>query len=129
MSVIKEGYVYSSEHEWVVASEGKTVRIGISDYAQAQLGDIVFVELPQVGAKVSAGESIGSIESVKTVSELYCPVNGQVVKVNETLLDQPELVNEAPYEEGWMVEVEVDGDVQEALGRLLTADQYRDLAV
>ncbi|CAM4289248.1 glycine cleavage system protein GcvH [Paenibacillus tarimensis] len=127
MSDIKENYVYSREHEWAAKAEGQIVRIGISDHAQSQLGDIVFVELPQLGAKVDAGDSIGSIESVKTVSELYSPVSGTVRRVNETLLEQPELINEQPYEGGWIAEVEVEGQVGEALAALLTAEQYREL--
>ncbi|PZD97535.1 glycine cleavage system protein GcvH [Paenibacillus sambharensis] len=127
MSVVKDNCVYSHEHEWAAGAEGQTVRIGISDHAQSQLGDIVFVELPQLGAKVDAGDSIGSIESVKTVSELYSPVSGTVKRVNETLLEQPELINEQPYEGGWIAEVEVEGQVDEALAALLTAEKYREL--
>ena len=107
--------------------EGQIVRVGITDYAQSLLGDIVFVEFPEPGARVSAGDSIGTIESVKTVSELYCPVPGTVIKVNQTLIDQPELVNGEPYEGGWIVEVEVDGSVEEALGKLLPPEGYRAL--
>ncbi len=125
MSEIKEHLFYSEEHEWAMVVEGQIVRIGITDYAQGQLGDIVFVELPEIGASISAGESMGSIESVKTVSELYCPVPGKVTKVNETLIDQPEHVNGEPYDAGWIAEVEVEGDVEEALSKLLTAEKYR----
>lgn len=125
MSEVKANLLYSDEHEWAVAVGEKIVRIGISDFAQHQLGDIVFVEFPEVGFQVSAGDSMGSIESVKTVSELYCPVAGTVTKVNSALEDQPELVNNEPYEGGWIVEVEVDGTIEEALAHLLTAEQYR----
>lgn len=125
MSEIREQLVYSEDHEWTLKIEGNVVRIGITDHAQCQLGDIVFVEMPEVGAKVSAGDSMGSIESVKTVSELYCPVSGTIVKVNDELESQPELVNSEPYEGGWIAEVEVEGDVDEALSNLLTADAYR----
>ena len=93
---------YSEEHEWV-KTEGNEVVIGITHFAQSELGDIVFVELPEVGATIEADEPFGSVESVKTVSELYAPVSGKVVAVNEELSDQPELVNESPYEgDGWL---------------------------
>lgn len=127
MSEVREHLVYSDEHEWVLVIEGQIVRIGITDYAQSQLGDIVFVEFPEKGAQVTAGDSVGTIESVKTVSELYCPVSGTVTKVNEVLVDQPELVNGEPYEGGWIVEVEIEGSVEEALSKLLTAEGYRSI--
>lgn len=127
MSEVREHLVYSDEHEWALKVEGSLVRIGITDYAQSQLGDIVFVEFPEVGTAVTAGDSIGTIESVKTVSELYCPVPGTVIKVNEALIEQPELVNSEPYEGGWIIEVAADGDLEEALGKLLTAERYRAL--
>jgi len=127
MSEIKPELRYSEEHEWALPVNGRIVRVGITDFAQDQLGDIVFVELPEAGARVTAGESMGTIESVKTVSELYAPVTGTVVAVNEKLLDSPELVNQEPYGAGWLVEIEAEGDVEEALGRLLTADRYREM--
>lgn len=127
MSEIRDYLVYSDEHEWTLKVEGQIVKIGITDHAQKQLGDIVFVEFPELGASVNAGQSMGSIESVKTVSELYSPVSGVVTKVNEVLIDQPELVNNAPYEDGWIVEVEIEGSVEEAFGKLLTAEGYRAL--
>lgn len=124
MSEIREQLVYSEDHEWALKVEGNVVRVGITDHAQNQLGDIVFVELPEIGAAVEAGDSVGTIESVKTVSELYCPVSGTVTKVNDGLEDKPELVNDEPYEGGWMFEIEVDGDLEEALAGLLTAEAY-----
>lgn len=127
MSEIREQLLYSDEHEWVLRVEGQTVRIGITDYAQSQLGDIVFVEFPEAGTVVRAGDSVGTIESVKTVSELYCPVTGTVTKVNGQLVNQPELVNEEPYEGGWIIELEADGSLEEAFSKLLTADAYRAL--
>lgn len=127
MSEIKADLFYTEEHEWAKADGGQNVLIGITDHAQSELGDIVFVELPEVGASVFAGESMGQVESVKTVSELYSPVTGKVTKVNESLLDHPELVNSEPYGAGWIVEVDVEGSVEEALGKLLTADQYREI--
>ncbi|QPA30575.1 glycine cleavage system protein GcvH [Thermaerobacillus caldiproteolyticus] len=112
---------YSEEHEWVRV-EGDKVRIGITDFAQSELGDIVFVELPEVGAEITANEPFGSVESVKTVSELYAPVSGKVVEVNEALNDNPEFVNESPYEKAWMIVVE-PSDLSE-VDNLLTAEQY-----
>ncbi|MGG1559088.1 MULTISPECIES: glycine cleavage system protein GcvH [Geobacillus] len=112
---------YTKEHEWVRV-EGENVRIGITDYAQSELGDIVFVELPEVGAEVVANEPFGSVESVKTVSELYAPVSGTVVEVNEALNDHPEYVNESPYDKAWMIVVKPN-DLSE-IDNLLTAEQY-----
>ncbi|MBO2536981.1 glycine cleavage system protein GcvH [Rummeliibacillus suwonensis] len=115
---------YSEEHEWVKIDEGK-VRIGITEFAQSELGDIVFVELPQVGDEVVADEPFGSVESVKTVSEIYAPVSGKVVEINEELEDSPEFVNESPYEKAWMVVIEPT-DISQ-IDKLLTADQYKEL--
>ena len=107
---------YSREHEWVKTEDGKA-RIGITHFAQSELGDIVFVELPQVGDEIKAGEPFGSVESVKTVSELYAPISGKVVEVNAELDDSPEFVNESPYENAWMIVVE-PSDVSEIDGLL-----------
>ena len=96
---------YSEEHEWVKVEDGK-VRIGITHFAQSELGDIVFVELPQVGDEIKTDDPFGSVESVKTVSELYAPISGTVVEVNADLEDSPEFVNESPYEKAWMIVVE-----------------------
>lgn len=115
---------YSKDHEWV-KQEGSTVKIGITHFAQDELGDIVFVELPSVGDELKAGEPFGSVESVKTVSELYAPVSGKVVSVNEELDDSPELVNESPYEKAWMVEVEVSNSSE--VEGLLTAEAYESM--
>jgi glycine cleavage system H protein len=112
---------YTEEHEWARV-EGNRVTIGITDFAQHELGDIVFVELPEVGATVESGEPFGSVESVKTVSELYAPVSGKVVEVNEALIDAPEKVNESPYEDGWMIVVEMSDPSE--LDRLWTAEKY-----
>ncbi|ADI25553.1 MULTISPECIES: glycine cleavage system protein GcvH [unclassified Geobacillus] len=112
---------YTKEHEWVRV-EGENVRVGITDYAQSELGDIVFVELPEVGAEVAANEPFGSVESVKTVSELYAPISGTVVEVNEALNDHPEYVNESPYDKAWMIVVKPN-DLSE-IDNLLTAEQY-----
>ncbi|MHA6251911.1 glycine cleavage system protein GcvH [Oceanobacillus sp. CAU 1775] len=121
---LPEGLLYSKEHEWI-KKEGNKVRIGITDFAQDELGDIVFVELPEVDDTIDVEESFGSVESVKTVSELYAPVSGKVVEVNEELDDSPELVNESPYEEAWMIVVELDDESQ--LDNLLTAEQYQEV--
>lgn len=115
---------YTKEHEWVKIEDGK-VRIGITHFAQNELGDIVFVELPEVGDAVTIDQPFGSVESVKTVSELYAPVTGTVVEVNEALSDSPELVNESAYEQAWMIVVELSDAAQ--VDALLTAEQYDEL--
>ncbi len=121
MMAIPKDYRYSEEHEWVKV-EGDKARIGITDFAQAELGDIVFVELPEVGDTLTVNEPFGSVESVKTVSELYAPISGTVVEVNEELSDSPEFVNESAYEKAWMVVVELS-DASEA-EKLMDAEQY-----
>ena len=114
---------YSEEHEWAEL-KGNVVRVGITDFAQGELGDIVFVELPNVGQSVKVGDPFGSVESVKTVSELYAPVSGKIVAVNGALTDAPEKVNEAPYGSGWMVEIELS-DASE-LDQLWSAAKYTE---
>ncbi len=125
MTKVTANLLYSKEHEWVLHLEGSRVRIGISDYAQKQLGDIVFVENPDVDDDVTANESMGSIESVKAVSDLYSPVSGKVVRVNEELEDAPETINEQPYGTGWLIEVELSN--LEELESLLNEDEYKAL--
>ncbi|QGG52951.1 glycine cleavage system protein GcvH [Lysinibacillus pakistanensis] len=115
---------YSEEHEWVKVEDGK-VRIGITHFAQSELGDIVFVELPQVGDEIKTDDPFGSVESVKTVSELYAPISGTVVEVNADLEDSPEFVNESPYEKAWMIVVE-PADTSE-VEKLMTAEQYEEM--
>jgi glycine cleavage system H protein len=115
---------YSEEHEWVKV-EGSQVRIGITDFAQSELGDIVFVELPEVGDEITVNEPFGSVESVKTVSELYAPISGKVVAINEDLNDSPEFVNESPYEKAWMIVVELTDAGQ--IDALMTAEQYEEM--
>ncbi|RMF60642.1 MAG: glycine cleavage system protein GcvH [Bacteroidetes bacterium] len=117
---------YSKDHEWLrILDDGKTARVGITDFAQQELGDIVYVELPAPGDAFEAGEEFGTVEAVKTVSELYMPVSGTVTAVNEDLVDAPERVNEDPYGQGWMVEIEMrDPSEAEAL---MDADAYRDM--
>ncbi|WP_435075339.1 glycine cleavage system protein GcvH [Halorubrum sp. HHNYT27] len=112
---------YLESHEWTT-TDGDTVRVGVSDFAQDELGDVVFVELPEVGDEITAGEPFGVVESIKAVSDLYAPVSGEVVAVNESLFDRPELVNEDPYGDGWMLEVDL-ADGGDADG-LLDADEY-----
>ncbi|AWX58105.1 glycine cleavage system protein GcvH [Brevibacillus formosus] len=112
---------YSEEHEWVRV-EGNKAYIGITSFAQSELGDIVFVELPEVGATIQQDEPFGSVESVKTVSELYAPVTGKVVEVNGELEDAPELVNSSPYEQAWMIVVELSDTAE--LDKLMDADKY-----
>ncbi|NIK12208.1 glycine cleavage system protein GcvH [Alkalibacillus sp. S2W] len=123
MSLPKE-YLYSEEHEWV-KDEGGRVRIGITEFAQDELGDIVFVELPEEGDELTLDQPFGSVESVKTVSELYAPVSGKVVEVNEELEDSPELVNESPHDQAWMVVVEVSDKTD--LDKLMDADAYQQM--
>ena len=113
---------YTKEHEWA-RQEGNRVVVGITDYAQKELGDVVFVELPEVGAIIAATDTFGVVESVKAVSDLYAPVSGTVVDTNIVLEDQPELVNASPYGQGWMVVV--DAAHVEELQQLLTAAEYQ----
>lgn len=122
MSQVPADLKYSKEHEWVRV-EGNRAHIGITDFAQSELGDIVYVELPKVGAEVHANQTFGSVESVKTVSDLYAPVSGRVVAVNEELQDAPEKVNESPYGEGWMIVVEMSNPQE--LDQLLDASAYQ----
>lgn len=121
-----KGFKYSEEHEWVKEEDGK-YRIGITHFAQSELGDIVFVELPEVGDEIKVNEPFGSVESVKTVSELYAPISGTVVEVNEELEDSPEFVNESPYEQAWMIVVE-PSDASE-VDSLMTAEEYDKMTV
>jgi glycine cleavage system H protein len=117
---------YTEEHEWVLRTGDDTLRIGITDYAQAALGDVVFVQLPDAGAELTSGESFGEVESTKSVSDLYAPVSAKVLAVNVNLEGSPDLVNSDPYGEGWLVDLQLDADDMEAaLGGLLDADAYR----
>lgn len=114
---------YTKEHTWVKA-EGGVATIGITDYAQNELGEIVFVELPEIEAEVEHSIEFGVVESVKTVSDLYSPVSGVVVETNEDLLDSPEIINDSPYDDGWMLKVEMS-DPRE-LASLMSAEEYQD---
>lgn len=122
---IPEGLLYNDEHEWVQRKDGSVVRIGISDYAQDQLGDVVYVELPTDGSTVSKDDLLVEIESTKSVGEVYAPFAGTVVAVNQAVADSPELVNTNPYGDGWLVELDVSGEFSEE--GLLDAAAYRDL--
>ncbi len=124
MMIAPKDLKYSAEHEWV-KTEGGNVRIGITEFAQSELGDIVFVELPQVGDEIKAGDPFGSVESVKTVSELYAPISGKVLEVNTELEDSPEFVNESPYENAWMIVIE-PADLAE-VEALLSPEKYEEL--
>ncbi|MCA9751657.1 MAG: glycine cleavage system protein GcvH [bacterium] len=114
---------YTKEHEWVLADDGVLV-VGVTDFAQAELGDIVYVELPSIGTRLAAGETFGNVESVKSVSDLYCPVAGVVADINTRLGDSPELVNSDPYGEGWMVRLEPENPAD--LEGLLGPEEYSD---
>lgn len=119
---IPEDLMYTAEHEWALGTDDGTVRVGITDHAQSQLGDIVFISLPAPGARVAAGEACGELESTKSVSEIYAPVAGEVVATNSAIETAPELVNSAPYAAGWMFEVRPDDPA--ALDGLLSAADY-----
>ncbi|MGB5747321.1 MAG: glycine cleavage system protein GcvH [Desulfobacterales bacterium] len=116
-----ENVRYAESHEWVKAT-GETAKLGITDYAQDQLGDIVFVELPDVGESFEKGAEFGTVESVKAVSELYMPVSGEIVAINDALEDAPELVNNTPFADGWMIEVKLDDSSE--LDALMDKDAY-----
>jgi glycine cleavage system H protein len=115
---------YTKEHEWARLS-GNTATVGITTYAKDQLGDVVYLELPEVGAPVTRGQPFGVVESTKAVSELFAPVSGKVTKVNKALVDAPEQINDDPHEKGWMIEIELSSPNEAA--ELLSARQYEDL--
>lgn len=121
---IPEGLRYSSDHEWALV-EGDTAKIGITDYAQDALGDVVYVDLPAVGSTVEVGGSFGEVESTKSVSDLYAPVTGEVININDDLADAPERLNEDPYGEGWLCTIRMSDPGQ--LEALLDAEAYRAL--
>jgi glycine cleavage system H protein len=127
MSQVPDGLRYTKEHEWV-KREGADGRIGITDHAQSELTEIVFVELPKIGKKVKKGDALGVVESVKTVSDIYSPVSGEVVAANKTLEDNPQLINQSPYDKGWFALIklaepsEIDGLMEAATYRKATGD-------
>ncbi|MEV4897409.1 glycine cleavage system protein GcvH [Nonomuraea sp. NPDC059023] len=121
MSSIPDELSYTKEHEWVAGlDDGRTVTVGITAFAAEALGDVVFVQLPEAGSNVEAGDSIGEVESTKSVSEIYAPVGGEVTEVNQAVVDDPSLVNNDPYGEGWMFRVRLEGDPED----LLSAEEY-----
>ena len=121
MSKIPEELLYSSDHEWAAEADG-VVTVGITDHAQTQLGDITYVELPDVGVELERGDGFGEIESNKSVSQLFAPVSGEVIAINEDLDDNPEVINDDPYEAGWMVKIRLT--VPDQLAELMNADVY-----
>ena len=122
---VPEDLHYTEEHEWIEKLEDSRVRIGITDYAQDQLGDVVYVELPEVDSEVAKEDLIVEIESTKSVGEVYAPFAGKIVSVNDAVAESPELVNSSPYDEGWLAVIAVDGDIDTS--DLLDAAAYRDL--
>lgn len=118
-----ENLLYSEEHEWIEKIGPKKVRVGITDHAQAELGDIVFVELPEIGKEITVGDTLAVIESVKSAADVYSPVSGKVVEVNEELGDHPELINEDPYGDGWIAVLELEAPSE--LEKLMTAEEYK----
>jgi glycine cleavage system H protein len=117
MSINPEQLRYSKEHEWLTTPEDGVATVGITSHAADALGDVVFVQLPEVGAAVTAGEACGELESTKSVSELYSPVNGEVTEVNQDVADDPSLVNSAPFEGGWLFRVRVSGEAEDLLSK------------
>jgi len=122
MSLVPDNLNYTEEHEWLKVQEDGQARVGITDYAQDSLSDIVFVELPEVGDQFTRGDVMAVAESVKAASDIYAPISGKIVSINEKLEESPELVNESPYEFGWMVLIEPEGEVN----GLLDAASYRE---
>jgi glycine cleavage system H protein len=131
MADVPDDRRYTDQHEWVLVrpgdGEATVVRVGITDHAQDALGDIVFVQLPEVGEELGAGNPMGEVESTKSVSDVYAPVAGTVTAVNAALTDTPETINADPYGEGWLVEIEVGGGDGDPTGQLLDADAYQAL--
>jgi len=123
MSLVPDNLNYTEEHEWLKVQEDGQVRVGITDYAQDSLSDVVFVELPEVGDQFTKGDVMAVAESVKAASDIYAPISGKIVSINEKLEESPELVNESPYEFGWMVLIEPKGEVN----GLLDTASYREL--
>ena len=125
MNEIPGDLKFKKSHEWVRVEADGSVTIGISDHAQNLLGDIVFVELPEIGAQMSAEDEVAIVESVKAASDVYSPISGEIIEVNEVLLDNPEIINESPYHEGWFYKLQ-PGDSEE-INELLSPEQYGDI--
>lgn len=126
MSEILSSFKYTKDHEWLKA-DGDTATVGITDHAQSSLGDITFVELPEVGSTFQAGETFGVVESVKAASDLYMPINAEVLEINSPIEDTPELINQDPYEEAWLIKIKIKEPQQ--LEELLNASQYSEFAL
>ncbi|RLF58389.1 MAG: glycine cleavage system protein GcvH [Thermoplasmata archaeon] len=124
MSEVRDDLRYTKTHEWVKV-EGNIAKVGITDHAQSELTDVVFVELPEIGKEVKKGEEVCTIESVKSVAEVYSPLSGKIINVNKDLENSPEKLNKSPYEEGWLFEVEIKDEKE--LDDLLSPDEYRKL--
>lgn len=128
MSEIRKDFLYTKDHEWIAKTEqANTVRIGITDFAQSSLGDVTFVELPDVGTTLEAGQTFGSVESVKAVSDLFAPVSGKVSKINEAINDDPSVVNTSPFDQAWMIEIELTNETE--MSNLMQADAYKTIAI
>jgi len=123
MSEVRDGLLYSEEHEWIKV-EGDSGKVGITDHAQKEMNDILYAEVPMVGKKVKKGETIGAIESVKTVADVYSPVSGEIVEINSELEDSPQFINESPYEKGWFVVIRLEDE--DELEELMDAEDYAD---
>ncbi len=124
MSNTSEELYYASSHEWIRLEEDGVAAVGISDFAQGELGDVVFVELPEAGTQVSARDEVSVVESVKTASDIYAPVSGEIVAVNELLEDSPETINSSPYDDGWIFKIRMSNE--EELKELLSPEEYRE---
>lgn len=122
---VPEDLLYTDEHEWIARQDGDRVRMGITDYAQDQLGDVVYIELPEADSAVSKGDLLVEVESTKSVGEIYSPFDGKVVAINTALAETPELVNSSPYQEGWLIELEVSSELDPSA--FLDAAAYRNL--
>ena len=118
---VLDSLLYTEDHEWLRIDNNK-VYIGITDFAQSELGDIIFVELPSIDDNVDAGGTIGTIEAVKTVADVYTPISGKIVEINENIVDQPELINSSPYEDGWIACIEFNGPIDEV--KTLSSQEY-----
>jgi len=123
MSLVPDNLSYTEEHEWLKVQEDGQVRVGITDYAQDSLSDVVFVELPDVGDQFTKGDVMAVAESVKAASDIYAPISGKIVSINDKLEESPELINESPYDFGWMVVIKPDGNLED----LLDSNSYREL--
>ncbi|KYK23657.1 glycine cleavage system protein H [Thermoplasmatales archaeon SG8-52-4] len=121
---VKSDLKYTDSHEWIKI-KGKTAKVGITDHAQSELTDIVFVELPEVGKEIKKGEEICIVESVKSVTEIYAPISGKITNVNKKLEESPEIINESPYDEGWLIEIEISNNSE--INDLLDSDSYKKI--